>query len=77
MNYSRLGLLACLLLLLTVFIPPCRAQQHEGFRDFATPQLRSDKLGAPEHLQELCGRRETDDSACGMRSCSRWKTTAS
>jgi outer membrane protein TolC len=51
MKPSRLGLLACLLLLLILFIPPCRAQQHEAYRDMATPQVRSDKLGAPEHLR--------------------------
>ncbi len=50
MKYSRLGLFVCLLpfLLLT---PPGWAQQHEGYRDFATAQVRSDKLGAPEHLR--------------------------
>ena len=53
MKYSRLGLLACLLLscLLMLFTPPCRAQQREGYGDLATPQVRSDKLGAPEHLR--------------------------
>src|SRR5271169_2607739 len=56
MKYSRLGLLACLLLLVILlltplFIPPCRAQQREGYRDLATPEIRSDKLGAPEHLR--------------------------
>jgi outer membrane protein TolC len=48
MKSSRLGLLACLLLLL---ILPCWSQQREGYRDLATPQVRSDKLGAPEHLR--------------------------
>ena len=48
MNYSRLGLSVCLL---TACFVPCLAQQHEGYRDFATPQVRSDKLGAPEHLR--------------------------
>jgi outer membrane protein len=48
MKYSRLGVLACLLLLL---ILPCWSQQHEGYRDLAAPQVRSDKLGAPEHLR--------------------------
>ncbi len=51
MKYSRLRLLACLLLALILFIPPCWAQQHEGYRDYATAQVRSDKLGAPEHLR--------------------------
>jgi outer membrane protein TolC len=45
---SRLGVLACLLLLL---ILPCWSQQREGYRDLATPQVRSDKLGAPDHLR--------------------------
>jgi outer membrane protein len=48
MKYSRLGVLACLLLLLSL---PCWSQQREGYRDLATPQVRSDKLGAPEHLR--------------------------
>jgi outer membrane protein len=48
MKSSRLGLLACLLLMANLL---CRAQQREGYRDLATPQLRSDKLGAPEHLR--------------------------
>jgi outer membrane protein len=51
MKYSRLRLLACLLLALILFIPTCWAQQHEGYRDYATAQVRSDKLGAPEHLR--------------------------
>jgi outer membrane protein TolC len=34
-----------------MFTPPSWAQQHEGYRDFATPQVRADKLGAPEHLR--------------------------
>ena len=48
MKSSRLGLLACLMLLLSL---PGWAQQREGYRDFATPQIRSDKLAAPEHLR--------------------------
>ena len=50
MKYSRLGLSACLL---WVFILPCRtwAQKGEGYGDLLTPQVRSDKLGAPEHLR--------------------------
>jgi outer membrane protein len=48
MKYSCLGLLACFLLFP---ILPGQAQQREGYRDLATPQLRSDKLGAPEHLR--------------------------
>ncbi len=50
MKYSRLGLSACLL---WVFILPCWtwAQKGEGYGDLLTPQVRSDKLGAPEHLR--------------------------
>ena len=48
MKHSRLGLLACLLL---IFSLPCWAQNGESYRDFATPQVRSDKLAAPEHLR--------------------------
>ena len=48
MKSSRLGLLACLMLLLSL---PGWAQQREGYRDFATPQIRSGKLAAPEHLR--------------------------
>ena len=48
MKYSRPGVLAYLLLLL---ILPCWSQQREGYGDLATPQVRSDKLGAPEHLR--------------------------
>jgi outer membrane protein len=44
----RLGVLACLVMLLTL---PCWPQQGERYRDMATPQLRSDKLGAPAHLR--------------------------
>jgi outer membrane protein len=50
MNRSRLALSVCLFLLL-LSILPCWAQQHEGYRDFATAQVRSDKLAAPEHLR--------------------------
>src|SRR5579863_1806146 len=45
---SRPSVLACLLLLL---ILPCWSQQREGHSDLATAQVRSDKLGAPEHLR--------------------------
>jgi len=50
MKYSRLGLFVCLLPFI-LFTPPSWAQQREEYRDFATPQVRSDKLGAPEHLR--------------------------
>jgi outer membrane protein len=48
MKYSCLWLLASLLL---IFSLPCWAQQHESYRDFATSQVRSDQLAAPEHLR--------------------------
>ncbi len=48
MKYSRLGLSACLFLLFTL---PSWAQKGEGYGDLLTPQVRSDKLGAPEHLR--------------------------
>src|SRR4029077_7919133 len=50
MRYSRPGLLVCFLPLI-LFSSPSWAQQHEGYRDFATAQVRSDKLAAPEHLR--------------------------
>src|ERR1700722_2442634 len=50
MNPSRLALSVCLFLLLFSILPGW-AQQHEGYRDFATAQVRSDKLAAPEHLR--------------------------
>jgi outer membrane protein len=48
MKYSCLWLLASLLL---IFSLPCWAQRHESYRDFATSQVRSDQLAAPEHLR--------------------------
>ncbi len=51
MKHSRLGLLACFLSAFILFMLPCWAQQHEGYGDFATAQVRSDKLAAPEHLR--------------------------
>ena len=48
MKHSCLRILASLLL---IFSLPCWAQQHESYRDFATPQVRSDQLAAPEHLR--------------------------
>ncbi len=52
MKYSRLGLLALFSAhsFCSVFATAW-AQQREGYRDFATPQVRSDKLAAPEHLR--------------------------
>jgi outer membrane protein TolC len=67
MKYSRLGLfsffrpLSCPLMLLILllftlllaplFAPPVWAQKGEAYNDMATPRVRSDKLGAPEHLR--------------------------
>jgi outer membrane protein len=52
MKYSRLGLSACLLLLFILHSAATLcAQQGEGYGDLLTPQVRSDKLGAPEHLR--------------------------
>ena len=52
MKYSRLGLSACLLLhFISQFGRTLWAQQREGYGDLLTHQVRSDKLGAPEHLR--------------------------
>ena len=51
MKDSRLGLLVCYLFVLILWMPPCRAQQRETYHDYATAQVRSDKLGMPEHLK--------------------------
>jgi outer membrane protein len=48
MSHARLSLVVCLLM---VFLPALWAQKGEGYRDFMTPQTRSDKLGMPEHLR--------------------------
>src|ERR1700722_8373356 len=54
MKYSRLGLSACLLLLfISPFATTLWAQKGEGYGDLLTPQVRSDKLGAPEHLRNF------------------------
>jgi len=47
-RHSFLWLLASLFL---IFALQCAAQQHESYDDLATPQVRSDKLAAPEHLR--------------------------
>lgn len=58
MNYSRPGVLAhfllnvILLIICLLLTPPCRAQQREGYGDLLTPQVRADKLAAPEHLRK-------------------------
>jgi outer membrane protein len=49
MKYSRLGLFVCLLMLSAL---PGLAQKGEGYGDFATAQVRSDKLGMPENLRK-------------------------
>src|SRR5271157_178578 len=36
---------------LVIFLVPLWAQQKEGYRDLVTEQVRSGKLGAPEHLR--------------------------
>jgi outer membrane protein TolC len=48
MRHSRLGLVVCLLIVST--LPVC-AQQRESYGALLTPQVRSDKLAAPEHLR--------------------------
>ncbi len=48
MKYACLWRLCCLLSLLTL---PGWAQKDEGYRELATPQLRSDKLTGPEHVR--------------------------
>jgi len=48
MRHSRLALMVCLV---TVFLLPMWAQKGEGYGDLMTPQVRSDKLGMPEHLR--------------------------
>jgi outer membrane protein len=50
MNYSGLGLSACLLLF---FLLPSWAQKGEGYGDLLTGQVRSDKLGEPAHLKSF------------------------
>ncbi|MGP0021483.1 MAG: TolC family protein [Candidatus Sulfotelmatobacter sp.] len=59
MNRFRLRLLSssCPLLLLVLTLltallaPPAWSQKGEAYRDMATPQVRADKLAAPEHLR--------------------------
>jgi outer membrane protein len=51
MRNSRLGISACLLLLFILRSAASWAQKGEGYPDLLTPQVRSDKLGAPEHLR--------------------------
>ena len=49
MRHSRLYMVVCLLL---VFVAPFWAQKGESYHEMATPQVRSGKLGAPEHLRD-------------------------
>jgi outer membrane protein len=52
MRYSRLGVSACLLLVFLLhYAATSWAQRGEGYGDLLTPPVRSDKLGAPEHLR--------------------------
>ena len=51
MRYSRLGILACLILLFILRSAASWAQKGEGYGDLLTPQVRSDKLDAQEHLR--------------------------
>jgi outer membrane protein len=52
MKYSRLGRSACLFMLFcSRFTPQSWAQKGEGYGQLLTPQVRADKLGAPEHLR--------------------------
>jgi outer membrane protein len=39
------------MLLMSLYALPGWAQKGEGYGDMATPQVRADKLGAPEHLR--------------------------
>src|SRR5277367_4168118 len=48
MKYFCLGTFACLSMLFAV---TAWAQKGEGYRDFATPEVLSDKLGMPQHLR--------------------------
>ncbi len=48
MRHSRLAFLVCLLAALAL---PSWAQKGEGYGNLMTPQVRSGKLGAPEHLR--------------------------
>jgi outer membrane protein len=52
MKCSRVGLSACLILLFILqFAATLWSQKGEGYGDLLSPQVRSDKLGAPEHLR--------------------------
>lgn len=51
MKDSRLGQFLCLGAFFIFCTTLLRAQQHETFHDYATPQVQSNKLGQPEHLR--------------------------
>ncbi len=51
MRYSRLGISTCLISLFILRSTASWAQKGEGYRDLLTPQVRSDKLDALEHLR--------------------------
>lgn len=52
MEHSRPWLVSCLFLFSALQLtPPAWAQKGEAYSDFATQQVRSDKLGMPEHLR--------------------------
>jgi len=50
MKHSRLGLFSCLVIFFSFSLSGW-AQKGEGYRDLATPQVQSGKLGQPEHLK--------------------------
>jgi len=50
MRYSRLIIVVCLVMF--CFLSAV-AQKGEGYGDFMTPQLHSDKLGAPDHMRSF------------------------
>ena len=51
MKSSRLDFLAYLLPVFILLTSLCGAQQREDYRDFATPEIRSNRLDAPVHLR--------------------------
>jgi outer membrane protein len=51
MKLSRLGQFLHLVVFAIFYATLLRAQQHETFHDYATPQVQSNKLSQPEHLR--------------------------
>ena len=51
MKYSRLGTFRLSSDAFVLHLRACWAQKGESYSDMATPQVRSDKLGMPEHLR--------------------------